>query len=137
MGIVYTEITLKNAIDVGDADRGYITEKQVRHVTVTAMVDTGAGMLIISEKVRAALGLNIKGLRQVTLGDNRKEKCKLTEPVEVMWKDRLCNCSALVVPGQEGVLLGAIPLEDMDLMVNPAGQELVGAHGDDVVCLVM
>ncbi|GHU23888.1 hypothetical protein FACS1894164_09250 [Spirochaetia bacterium] len=137
MGIVYTEITLKNAIDVGDADRGYITEKQIRHITVTAMVDTGAGMLIISEKVRAALGLNIEGLREVTLGNNQRERCKLTEPVKVYWKDRLCNCSALVVPGQEGVLLGAIPLEDMDLMVNPAGQELVGAHGDDVVCLVM
>ncbi|GHU23882.1 hypothetical protein FACS1894164_09230 [Spirochaetia bacterium] len=137
MGIVYTEITLKNAGDISAVDRGYITEKQIRHVTVTAMVDTGAGMLIISEKVRAALGLNIRGLREVTLGNNQRERCKLTEPVEVMWKDRLCNCSALVVPGQEGVLLGAIPLEDMDLMVNPAGQELVGAHGDDVVCLVM
>jgi hypothetical protein len=34
------------------------------------------------------------------------------------------------------VLLGAIPLEDMDLMVNPVDRELVGAHGDDVVCLV-
>jgi hypothetical protein len=33
------------------------------------------------------------------------------------------------------VRLGAIPLEDMDLVVNPALQELVGAHGDDVVCL--
>jgi hypothetical protein len=34
------------------------------------------------------------------------------------------------------VLLGAIPLEDMDLIVNPAKGELVGAHGDEVVCLV-
>jgi hypothetical protein len=34
------------------------------------------------------------------------------------------------------VLLGAIPLEDMDLIVDPAGRELRGAHGDEVVCLV-
>jgi hypothetical protein len=42
-----------------------------------------------------------------------------------------------VLPGAEEVLLGAIPLEDMDLIVNPARQELTGAHGDEVVCLIM
>jgi hypothetical protein len=41
-----------------------------------------------------------------------------------------------VVPDAEEVLLGAIPLEDMDLIVYPARQELIGAHGDEVVCMV-
>jgi hypothetical protein len=43
---------------------------------------------------------------------------------------------ALVMPGDGDVLLGAIPLEDMDLIVHPASQELRGAHGDEVVCLL-
>jgi hypothetical protein len=43
---------------------------------------------------------------------------------------------ALLLPGAEEVLLGAIPLEDMDLVVDPAVRELKGAHGDEVVCLI-
>ncbi|MDR2746552.1 MAG: hypothetical protein LBB77_03815 [Treponema sp.] len=50
---------------------------------------------------------------------------------------RQCTVRALVDTGAEEVLLGAIPLEDMDLIVDPAGRELRGAHGDEVVCLVM
>jgi predicted aspartyl protease len=103
---------------------------------VQALVDTGAGTLVITEGVRKKLGLRIRALRKATFGNNTKEVCKLTEPVEIHWKDRLTACSALVVSGEGEVLLGAIPLEDMDLIVNPAGRELVGAHGDDVVCLV-
>ena len=136
MGTVYANITLKNAIDVGEVQRGHLKETEVRQTTVTAMVDTGAGTLIINEEICAVLGLRIEGLRRATFGNAAKEICKVTEPVKVYWKDRLCNCSALVVPAADEVLLGAIPLEDMDLMVNPAGRELVGAHGDEVVCLV-
>jgi hypothetical protein len=136
MGTVYANITLKNAGDVSAEQRGYIKEKEVRQTTVTAMVDTGAGTLVINEEICAVLGLKIEGLRRATFGNAAKEVCKVTEPVKVYWKDRLCNCSALVVPSTDEVLLGAIPFEDMDLMVNPAGRELVGAHGDEVVCLV-
>ena len=44
---------------------------------------------------------------------------------------------ALVIPGAEKILLGAIPLEGMDLMVNPVSQELAGIHGDDVEFLAL
>jgi hypothetical protein len=43
---------------------------------------------------------------------------------------------ALVVPGMREVLLGAIPLEDLDLVVDPVRQALTGAHGDEVLCMV-
>ncbi|MDR2052805.1 MAG: hypothetical protein LBP80_05255, partial [Treponema sp.] len=52
MGTVYTEITLKNAVDVGEFQRGHISEQEVRTTTVQALVDTGAGSLVISEPVR-------------------------------------------------------------------------------------
>jgi predicted aspartyl protease len=136
MGTVYAQITLKNAFDVGKVERGYIKPQEVRQTTVMAMVDTGAGTLVINEEVCAILGLRIEGLRRASFGNAAKQVCKVTEPVKIYWKDRLCNCSALVVSGADEVLLGAIPLEDMDLIVNPAKQELVGAHGDEVVCLV-
>jgi hypothetical protein len=56
--------------------------------------------------------------------------------MEVHWKDRESTCRALVLPEAGETLLGAIPLEDMDLIVDPAGQELKGAHGDEILCLI-
>jgi hypothetical protein len=43
----------------------------------------------------------------------------------------------LVLPGVQHVLLGALPLEDMDLVIHPKSQELVGAHGDEIISLIM
>ena len=134
MGTVYEIITLKNANDVINAERDIITEEEVRETTVRALVDTGAGTLVLSEEVREKLGLRIRGLRESTLANDKKEICKITDPVEVHWKNRNTICPALVSSGWGEILLGAIPLEDMDLMVNPVKQELVGVHGDEVVC---
>jgi clan AA aspartic protease len=136
MGTVYTEITLKNVGDVSEFQRGHISEQEVRTTTVQALVDTGAGSLVISEPVREKLGLAIEGLRSAALANGGREVCRLTEPVKIHWKDRHTTCHALVLPGVEEVLLGVIPLEDMDLLVDPARQELTGAHGDEVVCMV-
>jgi clan AA aspartic protease len=137
MGIVHTEITLRNAFDVEKADEGLIKESEIRQTTVQAMVDTGAGTLIINEELREQLGLKIKGSRRATLANEAKEICQVTYPVEIYWNERYTAVPALVMPNSSEILLGAIPLEDMDLIVDPARQTLTGAHGDDVVCLVM
>ena len=136
MSIFHTEITLRNAGDITLLQRGYIKESEVRQTTVMAMVDTGAGTLIINEKIRAQLGLDIQGLRRTTFANEAKEICKITEPVEIQWKERSSAVRATVIPDSSEVLLGAIPLEDMDLIVDPVRQILTGAHGDEVVCLV-
>jgi clan AA aspartic protease len=136
MGLVYAEITLKNATDVESVIRGYIKEPEVRETTVTALVDTGAGTLVINEAVRKKLGLRIDGFRRSTLADGGKSHYQVTEPVRVSWKDRNTSCPALVLPDAEDVLLGAIPLEDMDLMVLPATQQLAGIHGDEILCTI-
>jgi clan AA aspartic protease len=101
------------------------------------VVDTGAGTLVINEDVMQRLGLGVRGLRRASFANNSREVCKVTDPVEVHWKDRMMICQALTVPNSPEVLLGAIPLEDMDLIVNPARQELEGAHGDEIVTLVL
>lgn len=132
MGTVYAEITLKNAVDVVNAQRGVIGEAQIRTATVNAMVDTGAGTLVINEELRQRLGLEVRRLLEVTLADNTKAVCKRVEPVEVHWKDREMSCQPLVVSEGE-VLLGLIPLEDMDLMVDPTRQQLTGAHGEKIL----
>jgi clan AA aspartic protease len=136
MGIVRTKITLKNAGDVINVDRGIIQEQAIRQTTVNAMVDTGAITLVIDEATYKKLGLTTKASRWTTLADGSKQACKLTEPVEVHWQNRSTSCEAIVLPNSDEVLLGAIPLEGMDLMVNPVEQVLVGVHGDEPLCLV-
>jgi clan AA aspartic protease len=136
MGIVYSDIVLKNAGDVAKAQDGFILEKQIRAVAVNALVDTGSGTLVINEETRQKLGLAVKGLRESTLADGSSEIYKVTEPVDIHWEDRECTCRAVVIPGADKILLGAIPLEDMDLIVDPKRQQLVGAHGNKVVCLI-
>ena len=136
MGQVHTDITLKNSGDRSAVKRGYIKESEIRETTVRAMADTGALGLTITESVRAKLGLDIAGQSKVTYANNTKETCNITEPVEVHWKDRSTSCWAVVVPGEGEVLLGAIPLEGLDLMVDPVSQQLIGAHGDTVLYMI-
>jgi clan AA aspartic protease len=135
MSIVYTEITLKNAGDAINVERGIVEEKDVRTVTVTALVDTGATTLVISEALRQKLGLAIDGEWDIELADGSLQGYGVTEPVRIQWENRRATCEALVMPDSSEVLLGAIPLEMMDLAVIPSWQELAGAHGDRIVGL--
>jgi clan AA aspartic protease len=137
MGIVYVEITLKNAGDVSNVERGLIKEPEVRETTVRAMVDTGAGTLVINEAVRNELGLIIRGYRSATLANGERSICKVAEGVRVYWKERSMLCEPVVLPNAKEVLLGAVPLEDMDLIVNPAKLELTGAHGDEIMTYIL
>jgi len=136
MGIVRTEITLKNAGDVINARRGYVKAEGIRTVTVTAVADTGAMTLVINEELRRQLGLEIQGSKQATLANNVKETVNIADPVEVHWKNRKMTCQPWVV-GSGRILLGAIPMEDMDLIVDPASQTVIGAHGEEEVGLLL
>jgi len=132
MGMVHAEITLRNAFDDRRVREGLIKEQELRSLAVTAVVDTGAVSIVINEEQCKKLGLGITEERSAKMADGRRVACKLTEAVEVRWKDRSWICPAVVVPGAETVLLGVIPLEGMDLMINPKTQELTGVHGDTV-----
>jgi clan AA aspartic protease len=133
MGTVYAEITMKNAGDKIRVECGLLRGPEIRETTMRVVVDTGAETLIINEAVQKELGLTVTGLREAAVADGEEKMCKRTEPVEVHWKDRSMTCEAWVLPGAPEVLLGAIPLEDMDLIVCPKKRELVGAHGDKPV----
>jgi clan AA aspartic protease len=136
MGEVRTEITLVNIEDQGVANRGYIPWDQVRHLTVNAVVDTGAWTLVINEEIREKLGLQVEKTGEATLAGGIKAPCQITAPVMVHWKDRKTPSKAVVIPGEGDVLLGALPLEGMDLTVNPLRNEVTGAHGDEVRIVV-
>jgi clan AA aspartic protease len=128
---VFTEeITLTNAGDQSDARRGYIPPEQVRRITVEAMPDTGAWTLVINEETRQKLGLVIKETSESTLADGKTDIYDVTEGVEIRWKDRGTVLPAVVVPNAKDILLGALPLEAMDLYVDPVNRRLAGVHGD-------
>jgi len=133
IGIVRTEITLKNMVDVSNAQEGKIKDAEIRQTTVTAAVDTGVVSIVINEAIRQALGLKIREKRRGILVDGTEHDYFVTESVSVHWKNRDSLCKALVLPNTDKVLLGIIPLEEMDLIVHPAKLELVGAHGDEIM----
>ena len=132
MGMVHAEITLINVKDEEFAKAGYIKIGEIRSVTVTATADSGSMYLVITEEIFRKLGLDVKGEKIAHCANGQRVKCKLTSPVNIIWKDRDISLPAVVVPGAEKVLLGALALEGMDLMINPVTQELVGVHGDKV-----
>ncbi|MDR1176965.1 MAG: hypothetical protein LBK83_16010 [Treponema sp.] len=131
MGITKDEITLTNAVDKGNVKRGLMDEKDIRSVTVRAVADTGALRLTMPESLRRQLGLEILKKVPATLGDGEKVQLGLTEGVEVRWRDRAEITQAWVVDKECPVLLGAIPMEGMDIMVDPKNQRLVGVHGEE------
>jgi clan AA aspartic protease len=138
MGEVTETITLINSRDIGVSLSGYIQETEVRQMTVNAVVDTGAMGLVIGEETCKRLGLAIVEERAATLAGGLRQSCKVTEPVTIRWKERFTTSHAIVLSnrqpgGTEEILLGVIPLEDMDLIVNPVERCLAGAHGDDWV----
>jgi clan AA aspartic protease len=130
---VHTEITLKNGLDVGNAKEGLIKKTEVRQETVQAVVDTGAWTLVINEETRVKLGLEPLGTDTVSLADGASSPCTVVGPLEIWWKDRRATCDALVLPHANEILLGAIPLEGMDIIVDPRAGEVVGRHGDQIL----
>ena len=136
MGTFTEKIELANARDRGNARDGIIPEAKIRRITAEAMPDTGAWTLIINEEVRQQLGLAVLETVQSSLAAGSDAYYGLTEPEEISWKDRRISLQAVVLPEAKDILLGALPLEGMDLMVDPVHQRLTGVHGDQRIHLV-
>ena len=111
MGHIFTEIELSNP-----------REQQLASIKVSALADTGALMLCIPEHVALQLKLSTESLREVSMADGRNMNVPYVGPIKVTFGDRFCYVGALVL-GDE-VLLGAVPMEDMDLVVDPYRREI-------------
>lgn len=125
MGVIYAEITLINAIDLGLAKRHMIGEEEVKSITVNMLVDTGSVYMCINENVQAQLQLSVVEKRKGQLADGRIVEYDVVGPIEVRFKNRRCVVDAMVLPGDNELLLGAIPLEDMDVLIHTYRQELI------------
>jgi len=111
MGLVSAEITLENP-----------KEPALQPVKVQALVDSGAVHLCIPEHVRIQLKLDEIDKKEITLADGGKKLVPYVGPIQIRFKNRVGFAGALVMGDQ--VLLGAIPMEDMDLVILPKERTL-------------
>ena len=111
MGLVNAEIMLENPRD-----------PTLQPVRVVALVDSGAVHLCIPEHVRIQLNLEEIDKKEVTMADGGKKLVPYVGPILIRFKNRVGFAGALVMGDQ--VLLGAIPMEDMDLVVLPKERTL-------------
>ncbi len=111
MGLVYTDIVLESTF-------------RNRKIDARVLVDTGAVFMVIPEHIALQLGFDIEELstREVVLADGARKKVPMVGPLRVHFGDRFCDLSALVFGNEP--LMGAVPMEMMDLVVNPASQNV-------------
>jgi clan AA aspartic protease len=125
MGLIFVDIELVNSDDMAFVRRQQMIAGDVRRLTVNALVDTGAYKLTISERVRRELGLFTIEKEVATLADGSKIEVDIAGPVEVRFQNRRTTVDAIVIPGDEQTLLGAIPLEGMDVVIDPKAGTMV------------
>lgn len=125
MGLVYADIQLINGGDLEMVRRGYMDKDEIKSMWVNMLVDTGSYMLAINENIQEQLQLPVLEKRKAQMANGSIVECDVVGPVEVRFKNRQTSCRAMVLPGDNEPLLGAIPLEDMDVLIHPLRQELI------------
>ena len=125
MGLVYADIELINSEDVGLARKNIIGEEEIKRLHLNMLVYSGAYMMAINETIQSQLELPFIEKRKVQMADSRVVEYDVVGPVNVKFANRKATCSAFVLPGDSEPLLGAIPMEEMDVLIHPLRQELV------------
>ena len=109
MGMINVSIELSNP-----------RKTELSPLNVEALVDTGAMTIRIPEHIAVQLELEEIEKREVTTADERSHIVPYVGPIQIRFQKRTCFTGALVIG--ESVLLGAVPMEDMDLVVEPSRQ---------------
>lgn len=135
MGHVYADIELVNSIDKVLCKRHMIGEDEVKHIPLRILVDTGAFMLTINETIQEVLQLPFVEKRRAQLADGNYLECDVVGPVDIHFKNRMATGNAMLLKGDTEPLLGVLPLEEMDVLIHPAKEELIvnPEHPDFVV----
>lgn len=112
MGLVYQHIRIANA-----------ARDDLEEMDANALVDSGAIDLCIPENVALQLKLKTLEKRVVTIADGGKREVDYVGPIRVEVFGRHAFCGAMVLGNQ--VLLGAVPMESMDVLIDPRRQQLI------------
>ncbi len=125
MGLTYADVELINSVEIGMARRHMIGEEEIKRVNINILVDIGAYMLCINENIKEILQVPVVEKRRGQLADGNVVEYDVAGPIEIRFKTRRCVVDAMVLKGDNEPLLGAIPLEDMDVLIHPLRQELI------------
>lgn len=125
MGLVYADVELARWYDVELHRKGLLSKNRIHRTKVRALVDSGATMMAINENVRKKLKLEKTGQDVAVMANETRLYVDIVGPIAIKFKNRHANVDAMVLPGNSQVLLGAIPMEYMDVLVDPKKQELI------------
>jgi predicted aspartyl protease len=125
MGRVIVMFELMNYADIHAVDAGRLTPDKVRRVSLQGVVDTGATRLVLPKGVVDLLGLKPAGTATVHYGDRSSQKRDMVNDAFVQLLGRGGVFNAIVEPNRTDALLGAIVMEDLDLIVDCGKSELV------------
>jgi predicted aspartyl protease len=135
MGRVLTEATIENIEDLWAVKRGLLPPEQVRRIDVSdALVDTGATLLSLPTRLIRQLGLSKNSSKRVTSSIGIAE-ADVYQAVRLTILGRDCTMDVMEVPDTVPVLIGQLPLEHLDLVVDLRNRSLIGnpAHGGEHV----
>lgn len=125
MGLVYADIELINAADIEMARRHIIGEEEIKSVRLSMLADSGAYMMAINEDIQSQLELPFIENRKAVMADGSVVEYEVVGPIIVKFQNRTATCNAFVLQGSNEPLLGAIPMEEMDVLIHPLRQELI------------
>jgi predicted aspartyl protease len=126
MGKVVVAARIENLQDTNEAEKGVLPAEEVRSVEVAdALVDTGATMLSIPRRLMAQLGLKRSRSRTARTPAGIAS-FDIYGAVRLTVLGRDCILEAAEIPDDRPVLIGQMPLEGLDFVVDPVGQRLVG-----------
>jgi predicted aspartyl protease len=133
MGRVLTEATIENLKDLWAIEKGLLPQTEARRIVVSdALVDTGATLLTLPARLVQQLGLDRTGTKRITNFEGKTE-ADMYEAVRLTIQGRSCTMDVLEAPDDVPVLIGQLPLEHLDFVVDLRNRCLIGnpAHGGE------
>jgi predicted aspartyl protease len=125
VGRISVEFEVANNGDLELMYRGLLSPDQMRRETISGVVDSGATKLVLPQAVVKRLGLRLGDPIQVRYADGRRVQRAGAEAVYVQLLGRHGTFTAVVEPRRKTALVGAIVLEDLDLLVDCVTQQFV------------
>ncbi len=126
MGKVLVRATIENVNDVYNAQRGLIPAEDVHRVVIEdALVDSGSSTLLLPRAVIARLGL-LPTRRKQARGIGGVSDIQMYSAVRLTIQDRDCVVDVGEVDDSLPVLIGQIPLEAMDWVIDMKNHRLIG-----------
>ena len=133
MGRIVVDVALANHEDIVLADAGMLPREKIRRTKVSGVIDSGATRLVLPPQVVKDLGLRISGETAVRYADQRAAKRKVVPYVQLQLLGRESVFSAIVEPRRKDALIGAIVMEELDLIVDCNRQRIAPRFADGIM----